>query len=170
MKTQNSTLETMGHGLPFYSAQAFCYSADYVSSFFDEHICAKNGLDQKTSAILATARHHWLLRKTRGSLNGKFSEGDIATCLDCFQGEIFDPWALESIASSLCDDLGIELDDYQNTPYAALIDSLQALSALECVLLADALEQTWYRGLPSGKGVQEFFQELGIELSGGIAK
>lgn len=60
----------------------------------------------KATALLAAGRLDWLLQSTRPNLSGLFSEHDIATLLDCYQGDILYPDLFNSIASDLCDHLG----------------------------------------------------------------
>jgi hypothetical protein len=107
----------------------------------------------------------WLLRKTRPSLSGLLSESDVATLLDCYQEDIFFPDQFNSIASDLCDHLGIELDDYETSGITPLVDKLRRLNSAQRVTLADALEQVWHRGMKENLTPKEFLATLGIELT-----
>jgi hypothetical protein len=106
-----------------------------------------------------------VLGYARRELAGQFSEVDIGLLLSCYQAEVFFPDQLRSLASDLLEDLGLDVEDYHEEPVAPLIDKLRALTPVQRVALADALEQTWSRGLPAGKAVAAFFGELGIELA-----
>ena len=93
------------------------------------------------------------------------SERDIATLLDCYQGDIFIPDQFNSIASGLCDHLSIELDEYETSFVAPLIAKLLSLDSAQRVTLADALEQAWHRGMKQqSMSIKGFFATLGIEL------
>lgn len=93
-----------------------------------------------------------------------FSGDDVICLMDCFQGDIFFPDQMRDLASDLCDHWGIEPDDYSATEFAPLIDKLLALSSVQRLTLADALEQAWYRGYEMNRDPLEIFSELGIEL------
>ena len=153
------------HVLPFCSQQAFDSSKRYADKYLLEHVSGNAGFDNERTGVIASARLEWILAEGRAEISGKFSEEKIRDLLTCFQGEIFSPEQFDRIASSLCDDRGIELDEYEETPLAPFIDELRALSPVQRIALADALEQTWHRGLPSEKTVAEFLSELGIELT-----
>lgn len=71
----------------------------------------------------------------------------------------------ETSASGLCDDLGIEIDDYRASAIAPLIEKLQDLNAVQRMTLADALEQTWHRGMKvEQKQPRDFLASIGIAL------
>jgi hypothetical protein len=79
---------------------------------------------------------------------------------------MFYPEQMNSIASDLCNDLGVELDKHEASSVAPLIDKLRGLNTLQRITLADALEQTWYRGMQlEWKRPREFFESLGIRLN-----
>ena len=121
---------------------------------------------QANVALLAAGRLDWLLRQTRPSLSGLFAESDVSALMDCYQGDMFFPDQMNSIASDLCDHLGVELDAYANSSIGPLVDKLQGLSAVQRVALADALEQAWHRGLKQeNKSPTEYFATLGINLA-----
>ncbi len=153
------------HVLPFCSQQGFNSSKRYADKYLLEHVWRKAGFDKRRTGVMASARLEWILAEGRAEIGGKFSEEQIRDLLDCFQGEIFSPEQFDRIASSLCDDRGIELDEYEVNPLAPFIDELRALSSVQRIALADALEQTWHRGFPSGKTIAEFLSELGIALA-----
>ena len=122
-------LMAIGRGLPFHAEQAWIFSNDYIANYLNEHSAAPgeaiedaneaagNAASDDSSfevaALMAAGRLDWLLRKTRPSLSGLLSEGDIGTLLDCFQSSMFFPDQFNSIASDLCDHLGVKLDAYE---------------------------------------------------------
>lgn len=179
--TQN--LQFIGYGLSYKVQQAWTFTRDYIVNFLTEHppeILTPDGkgegeladelklsYDQsvKATALLAAGRLDWLLQSTRPNLSGLFSEHDIATLLDCYQGDILYPDLFNSIASDLCDHLGIELDEYEASSIAPLVEKLLGLDAVQRVTLGDALEQAWHRGMKQqGLSPKEFFATLGIEI------
>lgn len=140
------------------------YSEGYATSYLNGHTIGNKGLAADGAAYMGVARLGWLLETSRSSLDGKFTEADIVLCLNCFQGDLLSPDHIGALASTLCHDLGIELDDYGTTQVAPLIDNLRALSRVQKVAFADALEQMWHRGFPAGKDISEFYADLGIVL------
>jgi hypothetical protein len=180
MSAITQDLNTVGHDVSFEVEQAWVFSASYMSSYLNEHSAVhgkandegRPGEDGKTfhnsssevPALLATGRLEWLLRETRPSLSGLLSESDVATLLDCYQSDIFFPDQFNSMASDLCDHLGIELDVYETSNIAPLVDKLRRLNPVQRVTLADALEQAWHRGLKESLTPKEVLATLGIEL------
>jgi hypothetical protein len=158
-------LAVLGEELPFEVGYAWADSSPYVAHYLQEHVNNGAGLDTKQAALLATGRFDWLLRESRPTLSGLFSEADIITLVNCFHGMMFSPHKMHCIASDLCDDLGIELEDYEISRIAVLLDKLNKLDTLQRVALADALEQTWYRGLGiASRQPREFLSSIGINL------
>lgn len=153
------------HELPFYSQQAFQLSESWAERYTSDRVGGNMGFDELTLGTMASARLEYVLEDARRELAGLFSEADIELLLNCYQGEVFFPDQFRSLASDLLDDLGFELEAYHEQPVAPLIDKLRALTPVQRVALADALEQTWYRGLPCGTRVREFLANLGIELA-----
>lgn len=175
-------LMAIGHNLPFHAEQAWIFSASYIASYLNEHAiqyaeddeCDDEETSNETggagpsdvAAMMAAARLDWLLRKTRPSLSGRLSERDIGALLDCYQGQILSPDNFNCIASDLCDHFGIELDQYGTSRISRLVETLLRLTAIERVTLADALEQTWYRGMKQeNTSPKEFLATLGIDLT-----
>lgn len=167
-KTMSSISEKLcadKHGLPFHSEQAWLFSSNYMSSYLLEHGDNGMGLSVDKASMMAAGRLEWLLLETRPTLSGLFSERDVMVLLDCYQGEIFFPDQMNDFVSDLCDHLGIELDAYQTSDIAPLVDKLRGLNAIQRVTLADALEQTWYRGMKAEqKHPREFLASMGITL------
>ncbi|QKL60732.1 hypothetical protein HI808_03175 [Ralstonia solanacearum] len=154
----------MARQLPFYSQQAILFSVDYVNNYMSQHVLEKNGLNAESAGMLAASRLQWLMGRTRPQLSGRFDEKEIVALLNCFQAEIFFPDMFNSIAATVCEDSGIEVDEVAGSALAPLVEKLCGLSALERVTLADALEQAWYRAGADGKTHLEILAELGIEV------
>lgn len=161
MQEQNTPMV----GLSFHSQQALSFSEGWAESYTRDRVGGKMGFDEQTLGIMTSARLGWVLGYARQELKGLFSEADIVLLLNCYQDEVFFPDQFRSLASDLLDDLGYDVEDYHQQPIAPLIDKLRALTPVQRVALADALEQTWYRGLPAEKPVGEFLAKLGIELA-----
>lgn len=173
---------TYRNGLSFKVEQACTYSELYILSYLLEHRAihtqasdegrlrddnkAIHGQSVEVPTLLATARLDWLLRKARRSLSGLLSEHDVNILLDCYQGDIFFPDQFDSIASDLCDHLGIEISDHETSMIGPLVDKLIQLDSSQRLALADALEQAWHRGMEQeNKSPKEFLATLGIDLT-----
>ena len=115
---------------------------------------------------LACARLQWILEKTRPSLSGLLTEKEVFTLVDCFQAGLSDTTLNMSLATCLCFHHGVELEEYESTWLAELIDKLRELDTVQRLTLTDALEQTWHRGIVQGMQPREFLLTLGIELAG----
>lgn len=174
-------LNTVGTNLTYETDQAWMFYKPYTEEYLSKHLAVHskasdeggNERDGKTCserssevpALLATGRLAWLLDETRPSLSGLLSESDVATLLDCYLGNIFIPDQLYNIECELCDHLGIELVDYETSDIASLIDKIRPMDFMQRVTLADALEQTWHRGMKEGLTPKEFLATLGIEFA-----
>lgn len=156
---------TTARNLPFEFQQGWMFSSYYMANYLQEHADNGTGLSSSNAAMMAAGRLDWLLKQTRPTLNGLFSESDVVVLLDCYQGGIFFPDQMNCIASDLCDHLGIELDAHETSVIDSLIDKIRGLTAVQRVTLADALEQTWYRGIGlQQKQPGEFWALMGITL------
>ena len=175
-------LMAIGHGLPFHAQQPWAFSGSYILSHLNDHtsqygndderddkrpsIKSVDGRSSEVSALMAAGRLEWLLRETRPSLSGRLSEQEVGTLLDCYQGQIYSPEEFGCITSDLCDHLGIELQDYRTSSIAKLVETLLDLTAVQRLTLADALEQTWHRGMKKeNMSPKEFLATLGIDLA-----
>lgn len=151
--------------LPFQTEQGWMFSTCYMASYLQDHSDGGAGLSSDEAAMMAAGRLEWLLKETRPLLNGLFNEREVMVLLDCYQDGIFFPDQMNCIASDLCDHLGIELDAYETSGFAPLVDKLRRLTAIQRVTLADVLEQTWHRGMAvEQKQPKEFWASLGITL------
>lgn len=158
-------LSMMVQLMPPNSAQAISYSAHDILAYQDQHINEALELDSYKTALLAAARLQWLLKHARKSISGVFTEEEFITLLDCYCGELFFTDQFRGIASDLCDDHGVDIDDYQTSGIAPLVDKIRPLGAAERLALADALEQVWHRGLKERQGLREILSDLGIDMA-----
>lgn len=155
----------LARGLSFQSEQGWTFSANYMANYLREHADNGAGLNSDKAAMMAAGRLDLLLGETRPTLSGLFSEADVMALMDCYQGTLFFPDQMNCIASDLCDHLGVELDAYETSSIGPLIHVLRGLTAVQRVTLADALEQTWYRGMRvEQKHPREFLASMGITL------
>lgn len=180
--TQN--LQFIAYGLSYEAQQAWTFTRYNIEHFLTEHppeILSPDGKGDgeladelalsyeqsvKATALLAAGRLDLLLQSTRPHLSGVFSERDVVTLLDCYQGGIFFPGQFNSISTDLCDHLGVEVDEYEASSIAPLVEKLLGLDAVQRVTLGDALEQAWHRGMKQqGLSPKDFFATLGIELT-----
>jgi hypothetical protein len=151
--------------LPFQCQQAWTFSSHYMTSYLQEHVDNEEGFSSNQAATMAAGRLEWLLRESRPTLSGLFTESDVITLMDCYHDSMFFPDQMNCIATDLCDHLGDELGPYETSGIAPLIDKLDSLSPVQRVTLADALEQTWYRGMKKEqKQPREFLASMGILL------
>ncbi|MDN2702041.1 hypothetical protein O0881_08550 [Janthinobacterium sp. SUN100] len=148
--------------LPFGRQQSWNASTKNMASYLCEHANNGAGLNSEEVALFATGRLDWLLRKTRPTLSGLFSERDIIVLLNCFQGDLLPPDQVSRFASNLCHELGIELDEYESSGVGPLINKLLELTSVQQVALADVLEQLWHRGMSGDMG--EFLASMDIDL------
>lgn len=77
--------------MPFQVQQAWMFSSYYIEHYLQEHANNGAGLNFKNTTLMAVGRLDWLLQEARLTLTKLFSEADIYTLLDCYQGDIFFP-------------------------------------------------------------------------------
>ena len=159
------TLSAMTELMPLYGAQAIRFSAHDILAYQHQHINEAQELDSYKSALLAAGRLQWVLKHMRKRISGLFTYGETITLLNCYCGELFFTDQLHGIASDLCDDHGVEIDSYQETAIAPLVDKIRALGIVERLALADALEQVWYRCAKEQRSPQDVLSELGFGLA-----
>lgn len=158
-------LLAMFHELPFETAQGWMLSTSYIAQYLEEHTDHGMGLSSNQAAMMGAGRLHWLLRQSRPTLSGLFSESDVVILMECYQGSIFFPGQIEEVRDDLCDHLGMEPCELAGSGIDVLIETLGGLSPVQLMTLADALEQTWYRGLDSkAKSPKGFLGSIGIVL------
>lgn len=163
--TSQQTLSHMSIGMDVYPRQAWLlYMAD-MAAYLQAHADNSMGLSRDQAAYMAAARLNWLLVSTRATVSGIFTSEDFSMLLNCFQGEMFFPHQIDTIAEALCDDQGIEVDEVDGSHIAPLVQKLLALAPAQRLALADVLEQTWYAGLKQQVAPAAFLKSMGIELA-----
>ena len=140
------------------------YSQDLANVYVDERQMPEDGLTANHMIMLACARLQWVLMQHRPQISRMFTEDEIINLLDCNQERLFIADRFSSIPSDLCDHYGIEPHNYLSSRLIDLTDKLLSLNSMQCFALADALEQTWHRGMKDEQTPKEFLQTLGIEL------
>jgi len=158
-------LYTLSEDFSLEAAEGLTSSAYYIARYLDEHTYNDAQLDDRGSGLIAAGRLDWLLRASRSTISGVFSEKDIFTLINCYQDTVFNPDRISDIPSDVCNDLGIKLSNYEVSSAAPLIGKLLSLDPLQLLILADTLERIWYQ--PAGrktKQIPEVFESLGIRL------
>ena len=82
-------------------------------------------------------------RGLRKGLNAVFSFEEYRLMLDCAQGDFYPPKKIHKLATDLCAEHGIEVDEYQKTPLASIVGKLLSLNSSQKVALADVLSLLW---------------------------
>jgi hypothetical protein len=93
------------------------------------------------------ARYQALLAQGRQTLREKFVDKELAAILDTLNGHWFaEPWSVGYIAAEVADAIELNgLDQKWELSGPALLHTLQGLSFLESMALADAVERWWNR-------------------------
>jgi hypothetical protein len=159
-------LSKMSKNLSSEAGQGWASSSYHIAGYLDEHSYEYAGLDIDRSALMAAGRLGWLLEESRrDAISGVFSETEILALINCFQGDIFSPDRFADMAADVCRYIGIDLEDYEVSIAAPLINKLLNLTALQQLMLVDTLEQVWYRSSElNGKPPLEALRLLGVEL------
>lgn len=155
MKTVNAQLQVGAPAENFYVDQAVQRSREHANRYREER-SAVPGLTDAIRSQLTEARLQALLEEHRRSLCGHFTAAEFLSLLDCYQGEVFDPFGVEDMAGALVDHAP-ELE-----PLARKVASLSTGSRYA---LADLIEQAWYRCPAEGKSHESIARELGVTLT-----
>lgn len=118
----------------------------------------------RTSTLLALSRMQHLLVDGRKALAEKFCLHDIVRLLDVIQGDFLGPCSFEHFITPIADTYGWECLDDVPDDCRPLIATLEGLSPLEKVALADLLERLWHMEMPKGKELGELVQSMGVRL------
>ena len=139
---------------------------DHVSNareYLEAHTSPRS-LTDADALLVATGQLNGLLRLARPNLSGLFTREDIQVLGTCIGAGPIGSREIQYFPSIVLDDYGIEPEDYERTKLAPLIDKLLELTPLECLALADAIDQTCYFARDESLSLQERFAKLGIEL------
>jgi len=160
-----NALAAIGRGLPVMLNQSWSFSTSYMHAYVNTHLASCDGANENQVGLMAAARLEWLLRQTRMELSNKFTERDIATLMNCFQGDVFSPDQFYSLVSDVCADFGYDIDEIEDLDFGHFAQKLLALTAAQRLTLADALEQTWHIGMKEkNQSPAAYLSSIGIEL------
>lgn len=165
--TQTNQSDTVE--LDFQHEQTLMMSARYAEQYVEQHEILEDGLTAEMAKTLACARLEWLLQAARPQLCGIWTLQDFFMMVSCFQAELFYPDMFRRLASTICDDQGIDPHEYELSHLKELVDSLLTLNPLQTVALADTLEQLWHRCFRMHVPIADFLETLGIELREEVA-
>lgn len=145
--------------------EALLYSFPLAADYISQHSYGNSPASRQVAGVLGTSRLQWLLERTRDSLSGRFTRDEVIALLDCNQDGVYFPDRFTDLATELCEHLGIELEELEQTRVFALVKKLLALTDVERVALADLLEMTWHIGMKGGSTVEEACAQVGLELA-----
>lgn len=119
----------------------------------------------RTAILLGVSRMQYLLEYGREALAEKFALEDIIRLLDVMCGDMPSPVVLENPVSPIADTFGWESHADIPEDWRHLVATLESLSPLERVALADLLERLWYVKMPNRKGIdEELLHGMGVVL------
>lgn len=118
----------------------------------------------RTSTLLALSRMQYLLEDGRQALAEKFCLHDIVSLLDAMLGDFLGPCSFEHFVTPIADTYGWECLDDVPDACRPFIATIEGLSPLEKVALADLLERLWHVEMPKGKELGELVQSMGVRL------
>jgi len=101
-----------------------------------------------------------LLKQCRLELSGVFSREDLFILLNGVFQSRYAPNELHRLATVICDDLGVEIDEAEQSSLWPLLERLFSLTRGQSVALCDALQLA----LVAKEGPTECWKALGIEL------
>ncbi len=101
-----------------------------------------------------------LLKQCRMELSGVFSRDDLFILLNGMFQSRYAPDELHQLATDICDDLGVEIDQAEQSSLWPLLERLFSLTKGQSVALIDALRLA----LVAQEGPTECWKALGIEL------
>ena len=101
-----------------------------------------------------------LLNQYRQELSGLFSRDDLLILLNGMFQSRYAPDELHRLATDICDDLGVEIDQAEQSSLWPLLERLFSLTKGQSVALCDALQLA----LVAKEGPVECWKALGIEL------
>lgn len=101
-----------------------------------------------------------LLMQCRLELSGVFSRDDLFILLNGMFQRRHAPNELHRLATDICDDLGVEIDEAEKSSLWPLLERLFSLTRGQSVALCDALQ----RALAAEEGPAQCWKALGIEV------
>lgn len=113
-----------------------------------------------TTATVPTETLFNLLTQYRQELSGVFSRDDLFILLNGVFQSRYEPNELPRLATDICHDLGVEIDEAEHSSLWPLLERLFSLTKGQSVALIDALQIA----LAAEEGPIECWKALGIEL------
>ena len=101
-----------------------------------------------------------LLVKCRLELSGVFSRDDLFILLNGMFQRCHAPNELHRLATDICDDLGVEIDEAEQSSLWPLLERIFSLTRGQSVALCDALQLA----LTAEEGPVQCWKTLGIEV------
>lgn len=130
--------------------------------YVDAH--AKNKfLTEAEVALFGIGRLEWIVSSTYSKLSNKFTESEILTLMNCIIGGPLYIQQIDALPSLILDDNGIEIDDYESTPFAPLVNKLCRLTPLQRLALVDVAERIFH-DLGRTDSLESSFTHYGIKL------
>lgn len=113
-----------------------------------------------TTATAPTETLFNLLTQYRQELSGVFCRDDLFILLNGVFQSRYEPNELHRLATNICHDLGVEIDEAEHSSLWPLLERLFSLTKGQSVALIDALQLA----LVAEEGPAECWKALGIEL------
>ena len=130
--------------------------------YVDAH--AKNKfLTEAEVALFGIGRLEWLVSSTYSELSDKFTESELLTLMNCIIGGPLSIQQIDALPSLILENYGIEVDDYESTPFAPLVNKICRLTPLQRLALVDAAERIFH-DLGRTDSLQSSFTHYGIKL------
>lgn len=130
--------------------------------YLDAH--AKNKfLTEAEVALFGIGRLEWLVSSTYSELSDKFTESELLTLMNCIIGGPLSIQQIDALPSLILENYGIEVDDYESTPFAPLVNKICRLTPLQRLALVDAAERIFH-DLGRTDSLQSSFTHYGIKL------
>lgn len=101
-----------------------------------------------------------LLKQCRMELSGVFSRDDLFILLNGMFQSRYAPDELHRLATDICDALGVEIDQAEQSSLWPVLERLFSLTGGQSVALCDALQ----RALTAEEGPAQCWKTLGVEL------
>ena len=112
------------------------------------------------TATVPTGALFNLLSQYRQELSGLFSRDDLLVLLNGLFQSRYEPNELHRLATDICDDMGVEIAEAEQSSLWPLLERLFSLTKGQSVALIDALQLA----LAAEVGPTECWKALGIEL------
>ena len=112
------------------------------------------------TATVPTEALFKMLSQYRQELTGLFGRDDLLILLNGLLQSRYEPNELHRLATDICDDMGVEIDEAEQSSLWPLLVRLFSLTKGQSVALIDALQLAFV----AQEGPAECWKALGIEL------